>query len=163
MILQLLRYLGFSAILVLIIATVPVVYADWRDEMYCSEELDYNYKINNGEVKKICFIEGFYEIVFYLQNIDSNAKLIVDIPYDHLPIINRENSQDYTVFPEINGSYSLLEYLQYDTITIVINGNYSGYSLKNLPNQNLYHQTFEFELPIHSEILYILTSWPASR
>ena len=159
MILQLLRYLGLSAILVLIIATVPVVYADWRDEMYCPEELDYNYKINNGEVKKICFVDEIYVLVFYLQNINSNAKLIVDIPYDYLSIIDRENSQDYYIFPDRNGSDYLLEYLHNYTITILINDNYSGYLLENLQSQNLYHQTLEFELPIHSEIVEIIRPW----
>ena len=157
MILQLLRYLGFSAILVLIIATVPVVYADWRDEMYYPEELDYNYKINNGEVKKIDFTG--YALFFDLQNINSNAKLTVDIPYGHFPIMNKENLRDFIL--SINEQQSdMLEHLQNYTITILINNNYSGYSLENLPNRNLYHQTFEIKVPIHSEILEIIGSFP---
>ena len=156
MVLQLLRYLGFSAILVLITVTAPVVYADWRDEMYYPEELDYNYKINNGEVKKIHFSE--YALFFDLQNINSNAKLTVDIPYGYFPIMNKENLRDFILLVN-DQEFDILEHLQNYTITILINDNYSGYSLENLQNRNPYHQTFEIKVPIHSESLEIIGPW----
>lgn len=108
---------------------------DWREDNYCPEELNYDYEITNGKVKKICYIEGIYEIVYYLDNVTSPSILTIDMPYTHFPRITKDNFYDFI---------------------IMIDGEEHSYLSENLQNENSDYQTYEIKLPINSEILEII-------
>ena len=111
---------------------------------FCFREVELDYALSDGRITKICRQLAPYNLYFHFDGVNSDAVLVVDVPYDYAPPLWILNATHFPVVWSGSGSGTSVDDVLWPSYVTHATNSY---------------QTMAFDIPRGIELLYTAYCW----